>query len=172
MTNVGSVHVAFSVSAIISGAIVLFANKGTVFHRWMGRVYVVGMLGLNVTALMIYRLFGGFGPFHVLALLSLGSIAAGIIPVWMRRPKDRWLQRHYQFITGSYLGLIAALVAEIVVRVPAIRPQSGMMFAALVIGGSLFVGIIGGPMIERGKRTTLARYMARLTASDPGVTTQ
>ncbi|HXG70526.1 MAG TPA: DUF2306 domain-containing protein [Gemmatimonadaceae bacterium] len=172
MTNVGHVHVAFSVSAIISGAIVLFANKGTVFHRWMGRVYVVGMLGLNVTALMIYRLFGVFGPFHVLALLSLGFIAAGIIPVWTRRPKDRWLQRHYRFITGSYLGLIAALVAEIAVRVPAIRPQSGMMFGAMVIGGSLFVGIIGGPMIERGKRTTLARHMARLTASDPGVTTR
>jgi len=161
MSNVGIVHVIFAVAAMASGAIVLLRTKGTQFHRYMGWVYAFSMLALNATALMIYRLFGTFGPFHVLALISLAFVIAGIIPAWTRRPKDRWLQRHYRFMAESYLGLIAAFAAEITVRVPAIRPQSMAMFAALVMGGSLLVGLIGGPLIKRGKRTTLARYVAR-----------
>ena len=43
------------------------------------------MVGLNVTALSIYRLTGVFGPFHWAALFSLATIVAGVVPV-RRRP--------------------------------------------------------------------------------------
>ncbi len=161
MSGLGVIHVGFSLIAILSGAIVLFSEKGTRFHKRMGWVYAAAMVCLNATALMIYRLFGHFGPFHVLALFSLATLAAGIVPVALRRPRDRWIERHYSFITGSYIGLIAALAAEITVRVPAIRPGSGAAFAALVIGSSAIVGLGGGLLSARGKRTTLARFVNR-----------
>lgn len=158
VTEIGTIHVAFAVAAMASGAVVLTKPKGTRFHRRTGRVYALSMVALNVTALMIYRLFGHFGPFHVLALVSLISVVLGVIPVFLRRPKDRWLDVHYGFITGSYLGLIAAFAAEIAVRVPAIRPRSGAAFAVVVIGASLLICVLGGYLIARGKRTTLARF--------------
>jgi len=37
------------------------------------------MYFVNITALMIYRLFKGFGPFHVFAIIGLVSITAGVL---------------------------------------------------------------------------------------------
>jgi uncharacterized membrane protein len=165
MSDLGMAHVAFAMVAMGTGALILARPKGTRSHRRIGRVYTLSMLGLNATALMIYRLFGYFGPFHVLALISLFTVIAGVIPVLLRRPKDRWIEVHYRFITGSYVGLIAALAAEIAVRVPATHHRPGLVFAALVIVPSLVVGFIGGALISRGRRTTLARFTARRAAS-------
>lgn len=62
-------------------------RKGTRRHHQIGLVYAVSMLGLNATAFLIYRLFGGFGAFHVAALLSLLTIFAGLLPAVRRRPR-------------------------------------------------------------------------------------
>lgn len=75
----GVVHVAFAVIAMAAGGVVFLIPKGTQLHRALGYAYVVSMLGLNVTALMIYRLFGSFGVFHYLALFSLLTVAAGFV---------------------------------------------------------------------------------------------
>ena len=40
-------------------------------------MYVLSMLLLNITALMIYDLYGRFGPFHVASVISLATIGAG-----------------------------------------------------------------------------------------------
>ena len=82
MTNMyvtGALHVALALVALVSGFVVIVMRKGTLRHRRIGWVYAVSMLGLNVTALLIYRLFGRFGPFHIAALLSLLTIVAGLI---------------------------------------------------------------------------------------------
>lgn len=52
-------------------------RRGTRFYRYAGRVYVVSMLVLNVTAFGIYQLFGGFGVFRAFALLSLIARVGG-----------------------------------------------------------------------------------------------
>jgi uncharacterized membrane protein len=76
----GFVHIALAVAALASGLAVALLPKGTRRHRLLGRVYVASMLGLNLTALAIYNLFGVFGPFHVAALISLATVAAGWVP--------------------------------------------------------------------------------------------
>jgi hypothetical protein len=94
------------------------------------------MIGLNVTALFIYRLFGHFGPFHWLAASSLLTLMAGLIPVFTRRPKGLWLERHAIFINISFIGLVAATSAEITSRIPGLEDAFGPVVgltSALVI---------------------------------------
>lgn len=102
--------------AIGLGGAVVVMRKGTPRHRWLGRAYLVGMLLLNVSALMIYELFGGFGMFHWAALASLATVLAGYLEA--RRRKPGWKVRHAFYMSGSYVGLIAALAAEILTRTP------------------------------------------------------
>jgi hypothetical protein len=111
------------------------------------------MVLLNVTALAIYRLTGAFGPFHVAAILSLASVTAGIIPAVRRKPAATWVERHYWWMTYSYLGLLAAAVAEVVTRVP------GIDFWWTVVIASAAVFVVGAPIIRRRARTTIAPFL-------------
>lgn len=112
MSDVGTVHLVFAFVAMGAGAAVLFLPKGTRWHRTLGHLYVTAMLGLNVTALAIYRLTGSFGVFHVFAIVALVTLAFGITAVLIRRPRGRWIEAHAGWMAGSYLGLMAAFVAE------------------------------------------------------------
>ena len=125
MSQVGQLHLATALVALAAGGWMLWQPKGTASHRRIGWIYVASMMTMNGTALLIYRLTGRFGPFHVAALLSLAMLLAGIIPVLLRRPADGWLERHYFFSTHSYLGLIAAATAETATRVLGPRAQIG-----------------------------------------------
>ena len=153
MAPIAIVHVATGLVALASGVIVFFNNKGTQFHRWVGYTYVFAMVALNVTALMIYRLFGRFGPFHVLALVSLATIIVGFIPAYRKQPAATWMKKHFRWMSSSYIGLVAATASEIIVRVP--PPgfiASRTIFFGLIFGASAAVGVIGGYLIRRYAR--------------------
>ncbi len=105
-------HLAAALVALASGAAVLAIKKGTALHRRVGWTYVVSILLVNGSAFLIYDLFGRFGPFHFAAAFSLASVLMGIVPARRRRPKGRWLRIHAYWMTGSYVGLVAAAVAE------------------------------------------------------------
>jgi uncharacterized membrane protein len=113
----GAAHVAAALAALLFGALVLAMRKGTPLHRAIGMGYATAMLGVNATALLIYRINGHFGPFHVLALLSLATLAAGVAMVVLR-PRN-WLVRHYMTMNFSYLGLLSAATTQMLVNVPA-----------------------------------------------------
>lgn len=89
---------------------------------------------------MIYRLFGGFGPFHIAAVVSGLTLAGGILPVMLRKP-DGLLAIHFSFMYWSVLGLYAAFVSEVLVRVPQ-SPFFGMVGfgtgTGMLIGGGWF----------------------------------
>ena len=116
MTPLGAAHTAIAIVALIAGTAVVIQPKGTRRHKRLGRVYLVSMLLVNGSALLIYRLFDGFGPFHWAALASLAVLMAGIIPALRRSPD--WLVRHQFYMSWSYVGLLAATAAEITSRVP------------------------------------------------------
>jgi hypothetical protein len=99
------------------------------------------MVTLNATALGIYRLFHAWGPFHWLALLSLASVAVGVFTA--RRRRAGWPVRHARLMAGSYIGLVAAAAAEIVVRVPLGLPRTGRNFGLLVFGASFLIFVVG-----------------------------
>jgi uncharacterized membrane protein len=138
---IGLAHVLSALAAIVFGAAVLFTRKGTSRHRWTGRCYVGSMLALNLTALLDYELFGHFGPFHWMALISLATVLAAYRSV--RKKAPGWKVSHAYLMAGSYVGLIAAAVAEIASRVP------GWSFALSVVISSLAVIVIGLWMMDR-----------------------
>ena len=90
MTTLALIHVSTGLTALASGVVIFFNIKGTRFHRILGYIYVLSMVALNATALMIYRLFGHFGPFHVLAVFSLLTVAAGFVPAYRKKPQG-WM---------------------------------------------------------------------------------
>jgi hypothetical protein len=91
------------------------------------------MILLNVTALMIYRLFGYFGPFHVAAVLSLGTVLGGTIAAARRRPRGKWIEVHFYLMAFSYVGLVAAAFAEVATRIPGTRFWWAVLVVSLLI---------------------------------------
>lgn len=136
----GYLHLATSIVALITGPLVLSIRKGTRRHIRIGYVYVGSMIMVNVTAFLIYRLFGGFGPFHVAAIFSMATVIAGMIPVIRRKPEGRWLYMHLSFMYWSVIGLYCAFFAELLTRIPR-TPFFGMVGVATT--ATFFVGWIG-----------------------------
>ncbi len=160
MSTLGWIHTAFGVVALLAGTAVIVTRKGTRGHRTLGHLYLTSMVGLNVTALCIYNLFGHFGPFHWLAASSLLTLFAGMVPVFTRRPKGRWLERHAIFLAVSYIGLVAATASEIVTRIPGLEASFG---AAVALTSALVIGI-GMALLARTLGRSIRRTPDRIQA--------
>jgi len=124
--EVGLIHLIFSLLSVLFGTVVILGRKGTKTHKNYGYVYLIAITLTNVTAFMIYRLFGYFGPFHFAALMSLSTTYAGIIPAWRKRPVKAWKYFHFRFMYWSVIGLYMAFVAELLTRIPG-TPFFGMV---------------------------------------------
>lgn len=153
LSSIGTVHLVFALVAMSAGLMVVLMQKGTRLHRTLGHIYVTSMLGVNVTALCIYRLFGHFGVFHVLAFVSLIGVISGVAHAVTRRPRDTWLKHHRSAILWSYTGLLAAFTAEVAVRV--VRTK----FWYMVIIPSLLVTFVAWILIEKDADAKLKRAM-------------
>jgi uncharacterized membrane protein len=151
----GLVHGVFGLASVALGLAVVLLPKGTRVHRRLGFAYALAMLALNVTALFIYDLFGRFGPFHWLALLSLATLAGGMIPAWLRRPG--WLDVHARFMAWSYAGVVAAFAAEIGARIPGVRFVDG------VVWPTIGVMAVSGILIH----SRVPRLIGRVRAPQP-----
>lgn len=177
MDPLGLFHTSTAVAAIVVGAAVLLIHpKGSRLHRRLGWAYAISMLLLNVTALMIYRLFGGFGPFHVGAILSLATVVAGTLSAIAaarkrrsgdQRARAKSMDHHYYWMTFSYVGLLAAAVSEIATRLPAARPGpgQGMVFGIVVAVATLIVVGIGTRLIKGRAKRILAPFQPRSVAA-------
>jgi uncharacterized membrane protein len=148
MSSLGAAHTLIALLAMVLGGVVVVNRKGTRRHKALGWGYVASMVLLNATALSIYRLFGKFGPFHWLALSSLISIFVALTFMLLKRPRN-WLALHGETMSWSYVGLLAAAVAEISVRV------LHYPFGLTVAISSLLVIAIGGTIT----RMTMARWV-------------
>ncbi|MBT8384312.1 MAG: hypothetical protein KJO83_01230, partial [Bacteroidia bacterium] len=116
--NIGLIHFLSSLLALICGSLILILKKGTKKHKKMGYTYTFSMVILLTTSFMMYRLFNGFGIFHYAAILSAVTLILGMIPVWIKKPRTKWLIRHFSFMYWSVIGLYAAFVSEILTRIP------------------------------------------------------
>jgi len=149
----GGVHLGSALLAMALGAIVLLKPKGSKFHIKAGYAYAVMMLVLNGTALMIYQLFGHFGPFHYAALISLISLFGGIIPAYLKKPEKTWLEFHYEFMNWSVIGLYAAFWSETFSR---FFRFAG--FWVLVATGTAMTVAIGVYLLKSKKKEMLKKY--------------
>lgn len=137
----GAFHAGLGLMAIVLGFCVLILQKGTALHRRIGMAYLVSMVALNVTALAIYDLFGQWGPFHNLALVSLLTVTAGVVPVWVRRPRGRWMRLHATCMAWSFAGVLAAFFSELGARIPGVGLVAGVIWptAAVMLAAAILI---------------------------------
>lgn len=147
----GQIHFLAATVALLSGATALVFRKGSPPHRWAGRVYVGSMAVMLATAMLIYRLFDGFGPFHVMALISAVTLFFGVLPLYTRRVGTHWIIRHGMWMSWSYIGLCAAAAAELTTR------TMDLDFGATVVLTSLAVVLAGGLILWRTFPGALSR---------------
>ncbi len=115
MTPTALVHTALGVTALAAGAFVLARRKGDRLHRVVGRVYAGALVVLCVLSFGLRDstpFVQGLGPFHVAALVSLGTVTAGVVVAWRRR--ENWLAAHYMWMAWSYIGLVMATGGHVV----------------------------------------------------------
>jgi uncharacterized membrane protein len=74
LTLFGLVHTLISLVAVIAGAISFMLDGRISPRNALGKVYVVFTIASCLTALGIFH-HGGFGPPHVVAVLTLGVLA-------------------------------------------------------------------------------------------------
>lgn len=124
---------------MIIGAVVLLRPKGGQKHRLLGYVYVSLMTIMLMTSFALYRLTGGFNVLHISSIMSTGCLVMGIKYAITRRPENHWFALHYNWMSWSYVGLIAAFVAETSTRVA--LPYLATKYADFSMG--LFWLIVG-----------------------------
>jgi len=116
MTPYGTVHLVTAFLAIGSGAVVMRLPKGTRWHRTFGHLYGMSMLGVVATSFVMFGLTGSFTPFHLAAIIAGVTLVAGLYTVLARRPRKDWIEAHATWMAWSYVGLMAAFVAESMTR--------------------------------------------------------
>jgi uncharacterized membrane protein len=135
----GWIHSLAGVVALITGTFTLILKKGTKLHIWIGYLYVSSMTVLLVSSFMIYRLFDGWGIFHYASVVSSISVILGILPPLLLRKQSFWLRLHFTAMYWSVIGLWAAFIAEMSVRIP---ESSFMWMVGAAFGIVIFIGII------------------------------
>lgn len=143
-SSVSVVHFGAALIAMITGTYILFTGKGTRSHRRMGRVYVVSMVVLLLTAFQIYFLFGRFGVIHWGAVGSVIALLIGVLSVLFRHTVPAWLAWHYLGMGASVTGLYAAFLVESTYR---LFPPA--YFWWVTMGSANLVFLIGGLLLYR-----------------------
>ena len=137
----GGLHVAAACTALAVGSAVLLRRKGGTAHVALGRVFLAAMVLVDVPALLLYEATGGPGPFHVLAVVSLGTTALGWLSV--RRGPGSWggVAAHAAFMTWSWIGVVTAGLAQLANQLwPARSPWPVLAVVALAsAAGSAWV---------------------------------
>ena len=116
--DVGLIHLISGILSLLFGGLVIVMKKGTTIHKRVGYIYVFNMTILLLSSFGIYRLFGKFGLFHYLSLVSIFSLVAGMLPMFKKVELPKDYETHFKRMYWSVAGLYAAFVAESFVRIP------------------------------------------------------
>ena len=131
----------------------LLLPKGTHTHRVIGTTYVVALLLVNVAALSLHR-ESTFGFFHVLAVASLLTIAAGLLPLLLGKRSPLVLTNHAYCMTWSYAGVVAAGCGQLTV-------SAGEDVGAWAVPAAIATVLsVSGVVIFGKVPSTLARMLA------------
>lgn len=108
----GLVHLGAAMAALVLGLATIARPKGTPAHRMLGGAYAVLLLVVDIAALAIPRGDDGFGPFQVLAVISLVTLGVGIVPMWVLPRTEGVIAVHAITMSFSYVGLVGAGLSQ------------------------------------------------------------
>lgn len=95
------IHVLAVTPAALLGAYILFKQKGTRWHRLLGKIWLGLMVLTASSSFFIHRIdmFHGFSPIHFLSVYVLVGSWRAIVAA---RRHD--IRTHKRIVTGLYLG--------------------------------------------------------------------
>ena len=140
-TQLGWFHFITALISILSGTYILCMPKGSKRHKRVGYLYVVSMVLVCGSALGIYNITGNFGDFHTLAIAGLITLIIGLVPLFLKSSSRKHRIFHLWFMYYSVLGLYAAFVSELSLRIPEKPSYSvvGISTAVVFVVGSIFI---------------------------------
>ena len=168
----GLIHSLACVIALASGAYGFATRKGSAHHILTGRIYIVSMLVLNLSALGIYRLGIFFFP-HMLAIATLVLIAIGWGSARLIRRHAGWRYVHLSAMILSYYMLIGGGLNEVFLRVEAARDllnAQGPVLLGQTHGAVMLIFLVmllGWNGWEVAKMTRRRARIRRQAAPDP-----
>ena len=73
------IHLCIILPCVVFGTYLIFAKKGTQFHKTIGKVYMIlmgitGILTLFIPAQVGQRIFNHFGLLHLLSILTIYTV--------------------------------------------------------------------------------------------------
>ncbi|TRO66834.1 DUF2306 domain-containing protein [Christiangramia sabulilitoris] len=150
---IGWFHTIAAIIALLSGSILLLNSKGTISHKRIGKIYVISMFIVCISAFLIYRVHNAFGILHCFAIISTITLIMGMIPIYVRGFKNPILT-HLAWMYWSVIGLYCAFAAEIFTRLPLILniKNSYDIFYALVMISTGIVGLTGSRYFKKKKK--------------------
>ncbi|WP_321963829.1 DUF2306 domain-containing protein [Paraburkholderia sp. J7] len=102
-------HVVAATLSVILGTAVTLAEKGSIRHKWLGRLWVLMMFATALSSFDIRELNPGhFSWVHGLSLLTFASVGRA---VWAIRHGN--VRGHRLAMRGSFFALVAAGLAAI-----------------------------------------------------------
>lgn len=144
-----SLHVASALLALCTGAILyILPRKGNAWHRRLGILSAFGLFVTGATGLFLFGLTGGFNFLHILSLVTLVSVSAGLYALarWRQTRNPAWLVTHYRSMSGAYTGLLIALALRALPVVLGGNLRSIIWPATLIL---LIVTQVGLQMLDR-----------------------
>ena len=105
-------HIALALAAVPVGLFILLSKKGTAQHKLVGRVWVVIMLIVSLSAILIQEINPeGYSLIHLLIPWTIASLVYSIwsIKRFKKTHKRKYRQAHMYSMIGVYIG--ALLVA-------------------------------------------------------------
>ncbi len=103
-------HAACASAALVLGAFnLLRRRKGDPLHRTVGWAWAATMAYVSVSSFWIRAIIPGhLSPVHVLSVVTLASLLAGVFFAARRRTAA-----HRLFMRGAYFGLLGAFLAAV-----------------------------------------------------------
>ncbi len=106
-----AVHVIAGLVSVIAGARAALARKRPGWHPRAGRVYLVGLSMIFVTATIMATLrWRQDRHLFAIAFIALGLASAGFVA--RRRAREGWLLRHGAAMGGSYIALLTGFYVD------------------------------------------------------------
>ena len=117
-------HAAVALTAFLLGSFQLLAPKGKVPHKLAGYVWCALMAWVAGSSLFIYkiRLWGAFSPVHLLSLLTLVFLAAGLLAA-----RKNLVRSHRWIMLSTFTG--ALIIAGLFTLLP------GRLMHQVLFGG-------------------------------------
>jgi len=145
LTTLGAVHTAISLVALASGFLALWREREISLRSSLGRTYVVTTALTAATALGIFQ-HGGFGPPHMLAILTLLALAIGCLAAFtgLFGGWSRYAQA-VSFSTTIFFHLVPAFTETLTrlplgapvlpnAEAPELKAIAGVLLLLLVVG--------------------------------------